>query len=149
MVEVELLGMLRLCAEMGIVVEELQRLGLDLPGKQRYIYTDSKILLTLLRQKIQYMKKKYAHGISKIQLKLHDLKMDPYSSVAYVCQRQGTLFSDYFSKITSFTIENTENKFRKIHDMTWIESAHPRRLTGVTFETASVSYTHLTLPTKA
>ena len=136
MVEVELLGMLRLCAEMGIVVDELQRLGLDLPGKQRYIYTDSKILLTLLRQKIQYMKKKYAHGISKIQLKLHDLKMDPYSSVAYVCQRQGTLFSDYFSKITSFTIENTENKFRKIHDMTWIESAHPRRLTGVTFETA-------------
>ena len=71
-----------------------------------------------------------------MQLKLFDMRMNPYSSVAYVCQKQGTLFADYYSKITSFTLENTVRKFKKIHDLKWIESAHPRRLPGVCFETA-------------
>ena len=136
MVDVELLGILRLCTEMSCVLDELERLGVQIPGENRYIYTDSKIVLTLARQNIQYMRKKYAFGISKLQLKLFDMRMNPYSSVAYVCQKQGTLFADYYSKITSFTLENTVRKFKKIHDLKWIESAHPRRLPGVCFETA-------------
>ena len=134
MVDIEMLALIKLCSEFSYILEELDSLGIHIPDRNRYIFTDSRILLTLLRQKIHLMQKKFSFGISKLQLKLFDLKISPYFQIGHIDQKQGTLWSDYYSKLGNVSLEATKKKLKRIHDMAWVESAHPSRLKGVSFD---------------
>ena len=134
MVDIEMLALIKLCSELSYILEELSSLNIHIPEGNRYIFTDSKILLTLLRQKIHLMQRKFSFGISKLQLKLFDLKISPYFQIGHIDQKQGTLWSDYYSKLGKVSLEATKKKLKQIHDMGWVESAHPSRLKGVSFD---------------
>ena len=136
MISIEMLAMIRLISEMELLLTEMASLGTDIPYNNRIIFTDSKILATLIRQKIHLLKRKFAHGVAKIQIKLADLKMSPYTSVALIQQDKATLWTDFYSKFNSLSLDSIVHKHKRIFDMSWIESAHPRKLNGISFDSA-------------
>jgi len=136
-VDVEYHGFQRLLQSMSVVIDELGCLGINIAATNRLAFSDSRVLLTLLRSRVDLLKKRQAHLTAKVQLQLADLKMSPFQSIGYISQLQGNHHPDTFSKF-SFHNNLTEinEKYEKLMNHEWMCSAHPRKLPGISFDTA-------------
>ena len=146
-VDIEYLAFQRLIGAMSVIVHEMQSLGVHIANNNRLAFSDSKVMLTLLRSRVDLLKKRQAHLTAKVQLQLHDLNMSPFTSVGHISQSVANHLPDHFSKY-SFTHNNQaeiSSKYNSIMDHKWLKSAHPRKLPGLSFDNAypSSSETHL------
>ena len=119
---------------MQVILNELQSLHILIPEKNRLAFIDSRVVLTLLRSRVDLLKKRQSHLTAKAQICLNDIQMSPFTSVGFISQSTGNHFADHFSKFT-FQNNTTEinTKYNKLFNFSWLCSHHPRKLEGINF----------------
>ena len=132
--QIEILGHLRLLAELRGYLEELESIGCPIDPANIVIGTDSMILIRLLKTKITLLQRKSAFKIQKAILMLHSLKLSPMS-VAWIQQKTANFLPDHFSKRKQGeTINHVLKLKEKIYDDTWMTSAPLKQLPGLYFQ---------------
>ena len=133
-VDIEYLSFNKMIQAMQVVLSELENINISIPDQNRLAFLDSRVVITLLRSRVDLLKKRQSHLTAKAQICLSDMKMSPFSSVGFISQEIGNHIPDHFSK---FTFQNNSQeiltKYKKLFDYSWMCSAHPRKLEGVTF----------------
>ena len=141
-VDVEYLAFLLLIQAMETILNELQKIGINVPDDNRLAFCDSRVVLTLLRSRVDLLKKRQSYLTAKAQILLNDIGMTPFHSVGYISQHEANHYPDIFSKFTfNGNLKEIESKYNKLMDNTWLCSSHPRKLKGIYFDTAYPSGT--------
>ena len=133
-VDVEFFAFNKMVQAMQVILNELQSLHILIPERNRLAFIDSKVVLTLLRSRVDLLKKRQSHLTAKAQICLNDIQMSPFTSVGFISQNTGNHFADHFSKFT-FQNNATEitTKYNRLFNFSWLCSHHPRKLEGISF----------------
>ena len=74
----ESLALIRGLCELQLYLKELRSLGYQVNPENIYVCSDSQIVICLLRQRVQQLKKVHSHTVSKMHLLLHDMQLTPW-----------------------------------------------------------------------